>query len=96
MVETKKWQDPEYKKNYNREYYLKTRQLKNTEKVFVDGWTKDPELKKEYFKKYHVEKRKQEFECEVCKCTITYAKKSYHQKSKVHLNALRLRQLGEI
>jgi hypothetical protein len=86
----KKWDDPNYIKEYYRNYYHQNKNLKNKEKVGVEGWTKDAEMRREYFRKYKQSKGNEKFECEVCKCLITMNSKSNHKKTKVHKNALLL------
>lgn len=87
----KKWEDPDYKKQYFRNYYHRNKNLKNKDRIIdVENWTKDPQLRKEYFKRYKETKGSEPFECEVCKCMITMNNKSNHRKTKVHLNAVKL------
>ena len=88
---TPKWQDPEYKRNYFKEYYHKNKTLKNKPRVVErENWTKDPELRMEYLKNYKNTKGKEKYICEVCQMEVTKNNKFFHLRTKIHTNALKI------
>jgi hypothetical protein len=85
----KKWSDKAHVNKYYREYYHKTKEIKNA----YTGWTRDPEKVKEYARNYSKTRGQELIECEVCKMELKRVNMSYHKKSKVHQQCLRVQHL---
>jgi hypothetical protein len=84
-----KWNDQEYKREYFRNYYHKTKVLQNNRK-YID-W-EDPDAVKKYHQELYLEKKEKDgtYICEVCRCEVMKINEHKHIHSKKHRDALKV------
>lgn len=82
-----KWNDPEYKRQYFRNYYHLHKTTKNIRRDI--DWN-DTDARKEYRKMMYNEQKEKlgKYFCETCRCEVNKINEHRHQQSQRHKNAL--------
>lgn len=83
----KRWQDPEYKREYFRNYYHQHKVKKNMTRDI--DWT-DTEAVKQFKREYYHEKKENlgKYVCEVCRIEVNTIHKHRHEATQRHKNAI--------